>query len=207
MSKKSTGISEQWLIDKGYTLGPNGAWTPPALKSKFIQSLKPKQEELNNYDESLIEKKVVIRTEDFTHAPKTEWFVRYNVPSKKNSRQNFVKNGVMRSIPSAKHAEYVKLTEMQYDVFGREFRAAVEYYKIKPPYRIEFTFIRSSHHSFDYCNAAQTCEDMMKDQYKKKVLIRKGWFEDDSAEFLIPVFKEYQYNKENPGVVIKILIK
>jgi hypothetical protein len=94
---------------------------------------------------------------------------------------------------------------MQYDVFGREFRAAVEYYKISAPYRIEFTFIRSSRHSFDYCNACQTCEDMMKDQYKKKVLVRKGWFEDDSADFIIPVFKQYEYDKQNPGVRIKLL--
>jgi hypothetical protein len=45
----------------------------------------------------------------------------------------------------------------------------------------------------------------MKDQYKKKVLVRKGWFEDDSADFIIPVFKQYEYDKQNPGVRIKLL--
>lgn len=102
-------------------------------------------------------------------------------------------------------SDYVKLTEMQYTVFGNEFRSSVEYYKLEPPYRIEFTFTRQSHHSFDYCNACQTCEDLMKDQYKAKRLVRKGWFEDDSAEFLIPSFRPFKYDKNNPGVTIKLL--
>ena len=109
------------------------------------------------------------------------------------------------SLPSKNHAEYIKLTENYYNTFGIEFRNAVDKLGIKKPYKIEFKFVRKSHHSFDYCNVCQTCEDMMKDQYKKKQLIRKGWFEDDSVEFLIPSFKPYQYDKNNPGVHIKLL--
>lgn len=190
----NTKWNEEDLIKKGFIKDDRGNWSmnpliiKNELKSKFNQFVN----ELKQEDE-------------FVAAPKPSlsWFINYNVPSKKNSRIN-LKSGV--SIPSKKHAEYVKLTEMQYTVFGNEFRKVVDYYMIKPPYKIEFTFIRSSKHSFDYCNAAQTCEDMMKDQYKKKVLVRKGWFPDDSADNIIPYFKPYQYDKKNPGVIIKLLI-
>jgi hypothetical protein len=87
---------------------------------------------------------------------------------------------------------------MQYATFGREFRAAVEYYKLLYPLYIEFGFVRNSRHRFDYCNAAQTCEDIMVDN---------GWLPDDSAEYLLPSFKPYEYNKEEFGVHIKLLLK
>lgn len=198
--KSSTHWNESDLESRGYVKQLDGSWAPPAMKSKFIQGLSKKQHLYEN--ETIIEKSPAIKTPDFDYTPKTEWFITYNVPSKKNSRIN-LKSGI--SIPSKKHSEYVKLTEMQYEVFGREFRGSVEFYKLKPPYRIEFTFVRQSHHSFDYCNACQTCEDMMKDQYKAKRLVRKGWFDDDSADYIRPFFGEYRYDKNNPGVIIKLL--
>lgn len=188
----NTKWNEEDLVKKGFVKDDKGNWgmnpliIKNELKTKFNQFIDSSEGE-------------------FIAAPKPSlsWFIKYNVPSKKNSRIN-LKSGI--SIPSKKHSEYVKLTEMQYAVFGNEFRKAVDYYMIKPPYKIEFTFIRGSQHSFDYCNAAQTCEDMMKDQYKKKVLVRKGWFPDDSADYIIPYFKPYQYDKANPGVIIKLLL-
>lgn len=143
--------------------------------------------------------RAVEQTEDFQYSIKTEWFIQgYSVPSKKNSRQNFVRNGKQISIPSKKHAEYVKMTAMQYSVFGKEFRAAVKAYDLKYPLRIEFTFIRSTKHRFDYCNSAQSVEDLM---------VSNKWIEDDSADHIIPVFAPYKYDKNNPGVVIRLITK
>lgn len=150
----------------------------------------------------IVLKQKVNNSPDFEHKVNTEWFIPYNVPSKKNSRIN-LRSGI--SIPSKKHSEYVKLTDRYYDVFGKEFRDAIDKLGINKPYKIEFKFVRQSKHSFDYCNACQTCEDLMKDQYKKKELVRKGWFEDDSADFIIPSFKPYEYSKSNPGVHIKLI--
>lgn len=133
---------------------------------------------------------------DFEHKINTEWFITYNVPSKKNSRINFVRNGKQISLPSANHKKYKDVTKMQYNIFGIEFRKAIEHYGLKPPFRVEFTFVRGSKHRFDYCNAAQTCEDLFTEN---------NWIEDDSADFLIPSFKPYQYDKNNPGVHIKLL--
>lgn len=199
--KKSFAMSEDWLKDKGYVQQPDGSWTPPKLKSEFVRQ----QREANR--EELVVKQKVTETNNFLVKPVTEWFIKTSVPSKKNGRINFVsKEGKQMSLPSKKHKEYVASTEMQYDVFGREFRNTVNALGITPPYRIEFTFVRDTKHQFDYCNACQTCEDMMKDQFDRKGnLKRKGWFQDDSADFIIPSFAPYEYDKSNPGVRIKII--
>lgn len=190
MAKKGFAFSENDLISKGYVKDENGNFIPPKLRKEPISQNKP---EIGG---NLIERKP-IQTPNFEASVKTEWFIQgYSVPSKKNSRQNFVKNGKQISIPSKKHAEYVKMTAMQYSVFGNEFKAAVKHYNLTYPLQVEFTFIRSTKHSFDYCNACQTCEDIMKGH----------WIPDDDADHIIPVFKPYRYDKNNPGVIIKLLL-
>jgi len=199
MSKKD-GFSEDFFLQKGFTRNASGGFDPP----KFVHKIDLLTSNKNHsaYDTTkcaqLIQKEKIVETNDFNHAPVTEWFIsNYNVPSKKNSRQNFVSKTThkMISLPSKKHAEYVKMTAMQYKVFGDEFKKTVERLGLKYPLRIQFTFIRSTKHSFDYCNLAQSCEDIMKGH----------WFPDDSADYLIPVFAPYEYDKEMPGVKIKLL--
>ena len=36
-------------------------------------------------------------------------------------------------------------------------------------------------------------------------MVKNGWIEDDNAEFIIPVFERYEYNKNKPGVIIEII--
>ena len=36
-------------------------------------------------------------------------------------------------------------------------------------------------------------------------MVKHGWIEDDNCEFIIPAFEKFEYNKENPGVEIKII--
>jgi hypothetical protein len=36
-------------------------------------------------------------------------------------------------------------------------------------------------------------------------MVKAGWIEDDNAEFILPVFEQYTYDKSNPGVWIEIL--
>jgi hypothetical protein len=36
-------------------------------------------------------------------------------------------------------------------------------------------------------------------------MVKHGWIEDDDMKHLIPVFPEYRYDKNNPGVFIEIL--
>ena len=191
MSKKSTGISEQWLIDKGYTLGPNGAWTPPALKSKYIQSLK----------EPIVEKREVTHSPDFEFKGiTTEWWVPYQIPSKKNNTQLYVNKHTGRpgTTTSAKYKEYVVLTKNYWTVFGREFKKSVELLGLQYPLNIEFTFVRKTNQIFDYIGLAQGAQDLM---------VEFGFFEDDSHRFVKPFFGDAQVDKDKPGTKIRILTK
>lgn len=65
-----------------------------------------------------------------------------------------------------------------------------------PPYRVSFLFVRGTKHKFDYVNPLQTVLDIM---------VEYGWIDDDNADVIIPVFEEYKYDKENPGVWISVL--
>lgn len=199
MAKKS--FSEADLEKMGLVKQADGSFKKPGpvefkgKKDIFGQHSVIRKTYIQTTD--IVRKEVVFETPDFDHIPAIEWFIKgFSVPSKKNSRQNFVRNGKQISIPSKKHAEYVKMTAMQYRVFGNEFKKAVEYYKLSYPLYIQFTFVRSTKHSFDYCNACQTCEDIMKGH----------WIPDDSADYIIPVFKPYEFDKQMPGVKIKLLI-
>jgi len=111
-------------------------------------------------------------------------------PSSKNSR---VYTGKYL-IASKATRKWVLSTEKDFkdqkDLFLEELS------KHSAPYRIEFKFVRGSKHKFDYINPAQTIQDAM---------VKHGWIEDDNCTVMIPFFAEYEYDKENPIVEIKIL--
>tara|TARA_Y100000592_G_scaffold75792_1_gene118503 strand:- start:217 stop:501 length:285 start_codon:yes stop_codon:yes gene_type:complete len=68
--------------------------------------------------------------------------------------------------------------------------------KLELPVKISFKFIRGSRHKFDYINPAQTVQDDM---------VKHHWIDDDNCENILPVFEPYEYDKENPGVEIKLI--
>ena len=121
---------------------------------------------------------------------KTKWFIPFNVPSSKNGRRWTGKY----FISSKTVMTYRKNTKNIYDKYAKEFRK--EYDKYEKPVKIGFTFIRGSRHKFDYINPAQTVQDDM---------VKAGWLEDDNADFILPVFEHYSYDKKNPGVTIEII--
>lgn len=189
---KSTKFTIEALEKMGLTKNDDGTYG-----RKKITSIYDSRPHTLVSNEGIFQiKQKVNDSPDFEHRVCTEWFITYNVPSKKNSRINFVRNGKQISLPSKGHSEYKKVTAIQYNVFGIEFRKAITHFGLKPPFKVEFTFVRSTKHRFDYCNAAQTCEDLFTEN---------KWIEDDSADFLIPSFKPYRYDKSNPGVHIKLL--
>lgn len=117
-------------------------------------------------------------------------YIPTNVPSSKNSKRwtgKFL-------IGSKTTLAYKKNVADYYALYKKEFHSMVK--DKKPPYKVEFTFIRDSKRRFDYCNAIQIVADMM---------VEYGWIEDDNADIFIPVFAEYQYKKDNGGVIIKVL--
>tara|TARA_Y100001963_G_C6534612_1_gene332700 strand:+ start:153 stop:536 length:384 start_codon:yes stop_codon:yes gene_type:complete len=116
-------------------------------------------------------------------------FIPGNVPSSKNSKRW---TGKML-INSKTVMNYIKATKCQYEENRSKFiemTAGLEY-----PVVVSFKFIRGSRHKFDYINPAQTVQDLM---------VKNEWIEDDNANFIIPRFEEFTYDKENPGVEIQV---
>ena len=89
---------------------------------------------------------------------------------------------------------YRKNTKSYYADYAEEFKKALANCEL--PVYIEFEFIRSTKHKFDYINPAQTVQDDM---------VKHGWIEDDNADNMVPVFAKYSYDKKNPGVIIRLL--
>ena len=121
---------------------------------------------------------------------KEEIFISGNVPSSKNGKRWTGKY----LIHSKTVMTYIKNSKNEYVENKEKFLNMIENKEI--PYRISFKFHRSSRRKFDYINPAQTVQDLM---------VKYGWIEDDNCLFMIPSFEEYEYNKENPGVTIKVL--
>ena len=119
-----------------------------------------------------------------------KWFIPGNVPSSKNGRRWTGKY----FISSKTVMKYRKDTKSYYQKYANQFKKELAKHKL--PATISFTFIRGTRHKFDYINPAQTVQDDM---------VKAGWIEDDNAEFIIPVFERYKYNKEKPGVIIEII--
>jgi len=126
---------------------------------------------------------------------KKEIFIPFNVPSSKNGRRWTGK----RSIGSKATERYYKLTHDVYSEKKEDFIKLLEGHT--PPYKIGFHFVRGSRRLYDWVNPVQTVQDRM---------VKFEWIGDDNIEFMFPFpYKRKNiyttYNKETPGVYIKIL--
>ena len=134
-------------------------------------------------------------------------FLPGNVPSSKNSRQSMTidtkpyynKNGKLKTyrnvnIPSKLTLAYKQMI-MPYMLEARPKWLAMKQ-GLEGVLKVEFTFIRESRRTFDYINAAQIIQDMMQEM---------SWIENDNCNFLKPYFGDFKYDKENPGVEIRLI--
>lgn len=123
-------------------------------------------------------------------------FIPGNVPSSKNSRQLFVRNGKPMSVESELCQAYRRLNSGRFFDLIPDFKRQLE--GKSKPYRIEFLFARSTRRGFDHHNAIQLLMDMMTEY---------GWIVDDNADeaVAVPPIKPYFISKENPGVYITVL--
>jgi hypothetical protein len=118
------------------------------------------------------------------------FFIKENVPSLKNGKRWTGKY----LISSKKVLEYEKNTRHQYETSAPYIMR--NFIGKEKPYKISFKFIRGSKHKFDYINAVQLPLDLF---------VKYGILEDDNADEVIPIFEQYDYSKDNPGVLITIL--
>lgn len=117
-------------------------------------------------------------------------FIPGNVPSSKNSKQwtgKFL-------VHSKQSQTYYRNSESFWVKYAPLFRKNIQ--NLQKPISIEFTFIRGTRHKFDYVNPLQTILDLM---------VKHNWIDDDNADEVLPSFGKYSYDKNNPGVNIKIL--
>jgi len=64
------------------------------------------------------------------------------------------------------------------------------------PFRVSFKIYRETKRRFDYTNIIQGLLDAM---------VKADYLPDDSAEYIIPVFEQYEVDKDNPRTVIRIV--
>jgi hypothetical protein len=119
-----------------------------------------------------------------------EIFIPGNVPSSKNSKQW---TGKMLINSKATRA-YIKNSTEFYMKNRVAFQSMLK--GKEKPYSLSLQFIRGTKHKFDYINPTQTIHDVM---------VKFNWLKDDNCDEIIPIFEKYKYDKENPGVIIKII--
>ena len=121
-------------------------------------------------------------------------FIPGNVASSKNSKVWTGKHLVW----SKASQKYKKDTEEYWIKYKQLFLDSIrdEDGHSKFPLKVSFTFIRGTKHKFDYVNPLQTILDLM---------VEYRWIPDDNADEIIPSFKPYKYDKDKPGVIIKVL--
>jgi hypothetical protein len=139
-------------------------------------------------------------------------FVPNNIPSSKNSKiatsrgvfmskttKKFLAAlGIQRFSPSKKEVKgYAKKPNLFKELEPQFKEQLIDK---EPPYVIGFHFVRGTKHKFDFHNMVQIIADLM---------VAHDFIPDDDMDYFIPKpFKVkgnwYSYNKENPGVYIKI---
>jgi len=119
-----------------------------------------------------------------------KFFIPGNTPSSKNSKVYTGKFLVW----SKTAQKYRKDTKQYWINHSQNFQQL--YCENDFPLTVSFKFLRKSRHLFDYPNPLQTVLDLMV-EYK--------WIPDDNADIIIPRFEIYEYNKNNPGVIITLI--
>lgn len=138
-------------------------------------------------------------------------FIQNNVPSLKNSkiktsRGIFSSKTVgkyLRSLGIQSYSSSKKLVK-GYVTRENEFLKTKDYfqqYLKDKPHLVGFHFVRNSKHKFDFNNATQILADL---------LVAHDIIDDDNMDNFIPCPLKinnsyYTYDKQNPGVYIKIL--
>lgn len=119
-----------------------------------------------------------------------EIFIPFNVPSSKNGKIK-TKWGI---VDSKATKLWRKNTKEYWIKYTELFQSIV---KDNPmPLFVHLTFIRKGGALFDYIGPTETIMDEM---------VAYQWINDDNAYQVVPVFGKFKVDKENPGVIIKII--
>lgn len=123
------------------------------------------------------------------------YFIEGNVPSSKNSKRWTGK----RLISSANTFKYKKSSKDHF--LSIKEMLLNELKELEKPYFIGFHLVRKTKHKYDFINPLQTIQDIM---------VELELLDDDNVSVMYPLplkvnGKFTTYDKENPGVYIKII--
>ncbi len=127
------------------------------------------------------------------------WTGKFLVMSK-GVKEYLKSHGIKYFSSRKKEIEYFK------NIDSNSFKTCMETIKsqlenLDVPYKVQFHFVRDSKHRFDFGNACELLADLF---------TAYGVWEDDNMDIFHPSVlyikgKGYTYDKDNPGVYIKIL--
>jgi len=123
-------------------------------------------------------------------------FIKGNFPSFKNSKQFTGKYFIV----SKTVQKYLKKYEMHWMDIPDDFKNLKEE---DFPVTVGLHFVRGTSHRWDFHNMVQGVADLM---------VKHHWIPDDNMDYFIPQVlymdgKHYRYDKDNPGVWIKLVKK
>lgn len=140
-------------------------------------------------------------------------FLNHNVPALKNGKvwtgkflvssagvKKYLKvHGIKKYSSRDKTIEYYKNSKSEFKEVVDQLR--IEFKDLQPPYKLAFHFVRESKHKFDFGNAYELLAD---------IFTSMNLWEDDNMDIFHPSIlyiegRGYTYNKETPGVFIKII--
>lgn len=144
-------------------------------------------------------------------APKGMFFIPGNVPSLKNSKIK-TSHGIFPSKTVVKYLrsfniltfssskKIVKYKKKHAELFLTEYSKYFEQFDRDKPIIAYFHFVRGTAHAFDFNNATQIVADLF---------TAHNFIQDDNMNYFIPIplkvkNKWYSYDKNNPGVWIKL---
>ena len=140
-------------------------------------------------------------------------FIKGNIPSSKNSKINTTKGSFMsktvRNFLSIYGIQKYSVRDKTVTGYARRPNTFMLYKRPflelvgnkEYPLKIGFHFIRGTKHLADFHNLVQILADMF---------VAHDFIEDDNMNYFLPFPLEvdgqwYSYDKDNPGVIIKIL--
>ena len=113
--------------------------------------------------------------------------------SSKNSKRIVKFGDRMALIASKQYLSSIKPIEQQ--LILNRHKWVEETKNDSKPLKIVFKVYRKTYRRFDFLNIFQGLADLM---------VKCGWIPDDNADEFLPIFKEYEVDKNNPRVEIEV---
>ena len=118
--------------------------------------------------------------------------------SKKNSKQIFKNKKTGFSFIASSKKSKESDVDLMYQLRDKRQEWGDMTKGLEYPLYIAFKVFRKTSRAFDYINIFQGLLDCM---------VQEEWLPDDNMNYVVPVFKEWKKDKDNPRCEISIILK